>query len=186
MLSLVTIDRQLRPLPPCLFVIVIAISSSETPEGLTNYLVYIRILKETLMTSTVSVCCSVETLLMTYILCTAANITRKQRLKNCINVSVMACVCKVLGNEMTAVWSCTFIAVSLPWQPVDCVSVHQVIPCRFLPCCSAQFNPGEAVSPSSLCHGRHARWRKWRACDVGEAKEGLENELWRSWSNGRD
>ena len=26
---------------------------------------------------------------------------------------------------------------------------------------------------------------KWRACDVGEAKEGLENELWRRWSNGR-
>ena len=34
-------------------------------------------------------------------------------------------------------------------------------------------------------HGRLARWRKWRACDVGEAKEGLENELWRRWSNGR-
>ena len=30
-----------------------------------------------------------------------------------------------------------------------------------------------------------ARWRKWRASDVGEAKEGLENELWRRWSNGR-
>ena len=26
-------------------------------------------------------------------------------------------------------------------------------------------------------HGLLARWRKWRACDVGEAKEGLENEL---------
>ena len=34
-------------------------------------------------------------------------------------------------------------------------------------------------------HGRLARWRKWRSCDVGEAKEGLENELWRRWSNGR-
>ena len=34
-------------------------------------------------------------------------------------------------------------------------------------------------------HGRLARWRKWRACDIGEAKEGLENELWRRWSNGR-
>ena len=33
--------------------------------------------------------------------------------------------------------------------------------------------------------GRLARWIKWRPCDVGEAKEGLENELWRSWSNGR-
>ena len=32
-------------------------------------------------------------------------------------------------------------------------------------------------------HGRFARWRKWRACDVGEAKEGLENELWRTWSS---
>ena len=27
------------------------------------------------------------------------------------------------------------------------------------------------------------RWIKWRACDVGEAKEGLENEQWRRWSN---
>ena len=26
---------------------------------------------------------------------------------------------------------------------------------------------------------------KWRACDVGEAKEGLENDLWSRWSNGR-
>ena len=32
-------------------------------------------------------------------------------------------------------------------------------------------------------YGRLARWRKWRTCDVGEAKEGLENELWRRWSN---
>ena len=35
-----------------------------------------------------------------------------------------------------------------------------------------------------LYHGRLARWIKWKACDVGEAKEGLENELWRRWSNG--
>ena len=34
-------------------------------------------------------------------------------------------------------------------------------------------------------HWRLARWRKWRACDVGEAKEGSENKLWRRWSNGR-
>ena len=27
--------------------------------------------------------------------------------------------------------------------------------------------------------------RKWRACDVGKAKKGLENELWRRWSNER-
>ena len=33
--------------------------------------------------------------------------------------------------------------------------------------------------------GRLTRWTKRRACDVGEAKEGLENELWRRWSNGR-
>ena len=26
--------------------------------------------------------------------------------------------------------------------------------------------------------GQLARWRKWRACDVGEAKEGLDNKLW--------
>ena len=29
------------------------------------------------------------------------------------------------------------------------------------------------------------RWIKWRTCDVGEANEGFENELWRRWSNGR-
>ena len=34
-------------------------------------------------------------------------------------------------------------------------------------------------------HGRLARWMKWRACEVGEEKEDLENELWRRWSNGR-
>ena len=34
--------------------------------------------------------------------------------------------------------------------------------------------------------GQLARWIKWRACDVGEAKEGLKNELWRRWSNERD
>ena len=34
-------------------------------------------------------------------------------------------------------------------------------------------------------HGRLARWIKWRACDVGKAKERLEIELWRRWSNGR-
>ena len=34
-------------------------------------------------------------------------------------------------------------------------------------------------------HGRLARWRTWRACDVGKAKEGLQNELWRRWSNRR-
>ena len=34
-------------------------------------------------------------------------------------------------------------------------------------------------------HGLLARWIKRRACDVGEAKEGLENELWRRWSNAR-
>ena len=37
----------------------------------------------------------------------------------------------------------------------------------------------------NLMHGRFARCRKWRACDVGNAKEGLENELRRRWSNGR-
>ena len=36
-----------------------------------------------------------------------------------------------------------------------------------------------------VLHGRLARWIKWRTCDVGEAKQGLENELWRRWSNRR-
>ena len=34
-------------------------------------------------------------------------------------------------------------------------------------------------------HGRLTRWRSWSACNVGEATEGLKNELWRRWSNGR-
>ena len=34
---------------------------------------------------------------------------------------------------------------------------------------------------SFLNHGQLARWIKWRACDLGEAKEGLENEMWRRW-----
>ena len=29
------------------------------------------------------------------------------------------------------------------------------------------------------------RWRRWSACDVGEATEGLENELWCRWSDRR-
>ena len=37
--------------------------------------------------------------------------------------------------------------------------------------------------PPCVVHGRLARWIKWRACDVGEAKEGLENELWHRWSS---
>ena len=34
-------------------------------------------------------------------------------------------------------------------------------------------------------HGWLTRWRKWSACDIGEATEGLETELWRRWSDGR-
>ena len=29
-----------------------------------------------------------------------------------------------------------------------------------------------------MSHGQLARWHKWRACDIGEAKEEFENELW--------
>ena len=29
------------------------------------------------------------------------------------------------------------------------------------------------------------RWRKWSTCDIGEATEGLENELWCRWSDWR-
>ena len=36
-----------------------------------------------------------------------------------------------------------------------------------------------------LAHGRLARWHRWSACDVGEATKGLENKLWRRWSDGR-
>ena len=38
---------------------------------------------------------------------------------------------------------------------------------------------------TEIQHGRLSRWIKWRASDVGEAKEGLENKLWCRWSNGR-
>ena len=37
------------------------------------------------------------------------------------------------------------------------------------------------MSRYRLRHGQLARWIKWRTCDVREAKEGLENELWRRW-----
>ena len=33
--------------------------------------------------------------------------------------------------------------------------------------------------------GRLARWSTWSTCDVGEATEGLQNDLWRRWSGGR-
>ena len=33
-------------------------------------------------------------------------------------------------------------------------------------------------------NGRLASWHKWKSCEVGEAKEGLGNELWRRWNNG--
>ena len=42
------------------------------------------------------------------------------------------------------------------------------------------------ISVNLLCihHGCPARWRTWRACDVGEAKGRLENELWHRRNNG--
>ena len=36
--------------------------------------------------------------------------------------------------------------------------------------------PWNVVEVTPMGHGRLARWRKWKSCDVGEAKEGLENE----------
>ena len=36
-----------------------------------------------------------------------------------------------------------------------------------------------------LHHGQLARCIKGRTCDVGEAEEGMENELWHRWSNRR-
>ena len=54
-----------------------------------------------------------------------------------------------------------------------------------LPNSSSPFFPIPCHLPPIPYHGRLARWRKWRACGVGEAKEGLDNELWRRWSNGR-
>ena len=45
-------------------------------------------------------------------------------------------------------------------------------------------HPCFSYSEALTKHGRLARWRKWRASDVGEVKEGFEDELWRWWSNG--
>ena len=41
------------------------------------------------------------------------------------------------------------------------------------------------VEQDAIEHGLLARWIKWKTCDVGEAKEGLENELWRRRRNER-
>ena len=53
-------------------------------------------------------------------------------------------------------------------------------PQETLDICGFMYNK---LTYAGLDHGWLARWRKWRACDVGEAKEGLENELWRKRSN---
>ena len=61
------------------------------------------------------------------------------------------------------------------------------VPCKSPRSCNRNFRTFciFASLPMFIHHGRLARWRKWRACDVEEAKEGLENELWHRWSNGR-
>ena len=43
--------------------------------------------------------------------------------------------------------------------------------------CKMTCDEGEAVEGLE-----NELWRSWSAYDVGEATEGLENELWRSWS----
>ena len=47
------------------------------------------------------------------------------------------------------------------------------------------FEPFVTLLTTFSNHGWLARWRKWKSCDIGEAKEGLENELWCRWSNKR-
>ena len=53
---------------------------------------------------------------------------------------------------------------SREWGFSDCMKIERPNWCRF------------SIVYRRLCHGRLARWRKWRVCDVGEAKEGLESE----------
>ena len=50
-------------------------------------------------------------------------------------------------------------------------------------CCVILYNNQELYEclSNNIEHRRLARWRKWKSCDVGEAKEGLENELWHRW-----
>ena len=47
------------------------------------------------------------------------------------------------------------------------------------------FNPSSHFMSFHILYRRLARWRRWSAFDVGETTYGLENELWRRWSDGR-
>ena len=45
---------------------------------------------------------------------------------------------------------------------------------------------GSSVDISEVPMAYVKRWKGWRmSYDVGEDREGLENELWRRWSEGR-
>ena len=69
-----------------------------------------------------------------------------------------------------------FPSVLLFWRCASSSDNLRVLFADFLPklCVYSQYSIGG--SPGDV---------KWRACDVEEAKEGLENGLWRRWSNGR-
>ena len=62
-------------------------------------------------------------------------------------------------------------------QSVYTASHMQSMLCQFSPCLWITMHLCQ-VTIQIWHHGRLTRWRKWRACDVGEAKEGLGNELW--------
>ena len=81
--------------------------------------------------------------------------------------------CKSIHKSKLNFWT---IAI-LPSLLLSLESKNTAIKCRH-PC------PFKSGRYRTLSHGRLARWRKWRACDVGEAK-GLENELCHRWSNRR-
>ena len=102
--------------------------------------------------------------------------------------------CDPHGNEHTLVFVVAWkqpasechVAEFLAMPETHAVSVHE-------DCWLEELRPyihlsissqSQTWSMSPFTHGRLARWIKWRSCDVGEAKEGLENELWRRWSNG--
>ena len=70
--------------------------------------------------------------------------------------------------------------VGVLWGDIKYLNLFWVILCKV-----DRMNKNFSAFHSRLRHGRLARLLKWRACDVGEAKERLENEMWCRWSSRR-
>ena len=71
------------------------------------------------------------------------------------------------------------LCICLVFRSTVCCSPYNYLTHGKLDCMS---QGGVSPTLGRINQGRLASWRTWRACDVREAKEGLENELWRRWS----